>query len=99
IMISFAFIATQIRLGVLCEMVMVCGLLFVPPGSAIDGWLAMVMPVGLLEPASPAIALPGGLLSLASAAIGAYLLLLPLAHAGLFFNFYARRSLPTRLQG
>jgi len=74
--VSFAFIATQIRLGFLCETVIVAGLLFVggePP--------PLTPPVTLLDP-------------VLRAALLAYLCLLPLAHAGLFYNFYGRRSLP-----
>ncbi len=36
ILLSFVFIATQIRLGFLCEMVIVCCLLFVPAGAAVQ---------------------------------------------------------------
>ena len=44
------FIVTQIRLGFLCEMVMVCCLLFVHPGSVVDGWMSAVV----APPGSPA---------------------------------------------
>jgi hypothetical protein len=97
IIISFAFIATQIRLGFLCEMVMVCGLLFFGPGSAGDHWLALI-----ISPAASPVTTADGLWPavnmILAAALWGYLLLLPFAHAGLFYNFYARRRLPLTLQ-
>ena len=41
ILVSFVFIATQIRLGFLCEMVIVCCLIFAHPGSVVDAWLSV----------------------------------------------------------
>jgi hypothetical protein len=95
LILSFAFVATQIRLGVLCEMVMVCGLLYVPAGSLVDGWLAAAAPAAL--PPSPAGA---GLIGpLLTAGLWGYLALLPLAHGGLWLNLLGRRRLPGPLQG
>jgi len=94
IIFSFIFIATQIRLGFLTEMVMVSGLLFMSPsqflGSRLDALLG--------GSAAPAAATLEPLMTLLWIGIGAYMVLLPLAHAGLFFNFYAGRSLPAPLQ-
>jgi hypothetical protein len=96
IIASFLFIATQIRLGFLCEMVMLAGVLYFPPGSLGDRL------IGRLVPDSPP-ASSGALASLttspmveASLTVGllGYLVLLPLAHAGLFYNFCARKRLP-----
>jgi hypothetical protein len=95
IAMSFAFIATQIRLGLLCEMVMLCGLLYVTPGSLLDGWLAAVVPSQTL-PGVAAVS-PGIAVGL-QAALWGYLALLPLAHAGLYYNLYARKRLPSPLQ-
>jgi hypothetical protein len=94
---SFVFILTQIRLGFLCEMVVVAGLLFVVPGSLVDGWLAAIAPA---VPAAPGATPPWtGLVNpLLGAALWGYLVLLPIAHAGLYFNFYARRSFPRPVQ-
>ncbi len=95
---SFAFIATHIRLGVLCEMVMLGGILFFHPGSAGDRLAVWVMEL-FGGPPGPVGAEPwphlGAVLSLA---LWGYLILLPLAHAGLFYNFYARGTLPRPLQ-
>jgi len=93
IILSFAFIATQIRLGLLCEMVMICGLLFVHPGSLVDGWLMRIMHAAPL--ASRSMPLLSGVVG---TLLWAYLVLLPLAHAGMYYNFYARKRLPAPLQ-
>jgi hypothetical protein len=96
LILSFLFILTQIRLGFLCEMVALCGLLYVVPGGTIDGWIAAIIP-------APSVAVrPGSGLAGVNAVLGAalwgYLILLPFAHAGLYYNFYARRPLPAVLQ-
>ena len=91
---SFAFIATQIRLGFLCEMVMVSALLFMSPSQFVGGRLDAML--GAAVPPAPAASEP--LTTILGVAIGAYLVLLPLAHAGLYYNFYAGRSLPHPLQ-
>jgi len=95
ILLSFIFIATQIRLGFLCEMVIVCCLLFAYPGSPIDR-LAIAM-VGSAPDVSPRPPIPG-VNPLLQAGLWGYLVLLPLARAGLSYNFYAKRALPGPLQ-
>ena len=93
---SFFFIATQIRLAFLCETVMVCGMLYFVPGSLADRFVAS------LVSSSGAVVAPGvshlhpWLTVGAAVALGAYVVLLPLVHAGLFYNLYARRPLPGR---
>ena len=94
ILLSFVFIATQIRLGFLCEMVIVCCLLFAHDGSFVDlwlrGWLVSApVPAG---PSSPA------LTAALTTTLWGYLLLLPFARAGLGYNFYGRKVLPGALQ-
>ena len=90
---SFLFILTQIRLGFLCEMVIVAGLLFVTRGGWVDRQIvaAVGSPVIAAAQGGTTIAIVNLLLT---AALVAYLVLLPLAHAGLYYNFYARRALP-----
>ena len=95
---SFLFILTQIRLGFLCEMVIVGGLLCIVPGSLVDRWIAALTgPVAPIEPV-----LPGAVLTVANGALGialwTYLIALPIAHAGLYYNFYARRSFSATFQ-
>jgi hypothetical protein len=94
---SFAFIATHIRLALLCEMVIVCCLLFFHPGSYGDQFLALIVP-GLATSAIVPHSLPAFAHVLLAIFLWTYLLLLPLAHAGLSFNFYARKSLPRTFQ-
>ena len=91
IMSSFAFVATQIRLAFLCEMLIVCGLLFVPPGSGVDTVLAGIVPAAAAPVAAAEYPIAATILR---AALVVYLALLPLAYAGLFRNFYAKTRLP-----
>jgi len=95
---SFLFILTQIRLGFLCEMVMLSGLLFAVPGGATDRVLAML--TGPIAASSiPSVSGVAGIVNgVLAAALWGYLILLPFAHAGLYYNFYARKPLPARLQ-
>src|SRR6185437_2887639 len=92
---SFVFIATHIRLALLCEMVIVCTLLFFYPGSYGDQLLSFVMPT---VAAPVVVALPSVFDKAIEIFLWLYLVLLPLAHAGLFYNFYKRRSLPAVIQ-
>lgn len=94
---TFFFIATQIRLAFLCEMVMVCGVLYFAPGSAADRFVAsIVAPFGGAAIAAPD-AFPA-LARLLTIALYGYVALLPIVHAGLYYNFYLRRPLPGGLQ-
>src|SRR5207248_11372214 len=95
IVFSFLFIATQIRLGFLTEMVIVCGLLFMSPSMALGGRLEAALGGTVAPPAAPIEPLG----TIIYVCILAYLILLPLAHAGLYYNFYLRRTLPGPLQG
>src|ERR1043166_5470570 len=78
IVLSFMFIATQIRLGFLCEMVIVGALIFMTSGSYPDQFVA-----GWVAPAMPApgpISAPVQLLnSVLTVVLWCYLILLPLA--------------------
>jgi hypothetical protein len=92
---SFAFIALHIRLGFLCEMVMLCCVLFISEGGLADRL------VGAMAPAAPAAAAtvaPDWLNAALTVALYAYALLLPLAKVGQYYNFLARRALPRPLQ-
>lgn len=88
--VSFIFIAANIRLGLLCETVICCCLLFASPGCWLDkaaqSFLPQDPPLG--GPSTP----------WASYVLGAamlfYLILLPITKAGLYYNFYARKRLP-----
>jgi hypothetical protein len=93
---SFAAISMKIKLGNLCGIVIIGGLMFVPPESAIDVALSSLVSNSLLTHAGTPLA--GPLYHLLAAGLTTYLVLLPFAHAGLFFNFYAKRSFPAVLQ-
>lgn len=96
IALTFAFIATQIRLGLLCQMVVVAAELFFHPGSvgarlihALFSWV----------PANAATQNGQGWLGpVMTVALWAYIGLLPFAHLGLSANLYLRRALSPRLQ-
>lgn len=94
---SFIFIATHIRLALLCEMVVVCCLLFFHPGSYGDYFIGQFVPASAASLA-PTFAMPPLVNSLIALFLWTYLALLPIAHAGLFYNFYGRRSLPKGFQ-
>ena len=95
IIVTFVFIATQIRLGFLCEMVMVCCLLFAHPGSLVDVWLSAVVAPPEIAATTTA---PAWVNTLLAAGLWAYLVALPLAHAGLSFNLYAKKRFLGMLQ-
>jgi len=98
---TFFFIATQIRLAFLCEMVMICGVLYFAPGSVPDQFVASIVAPfgGAAMAATPAVpdAFPT-LSGLLTVVLFGYVALLPIVHAGLYYNFYARRPLPGGLQ-
>src|SRR6476619_1578136 len=80
IIISFIFIATQIRLGFLTEMVMVCSLIFMSPSAMVGAGLESA----LGGAAAPAVTPIAWLAPVLTAALWGYLILLPLAAAGLY---------------
>ncbi len=95
IILSFAFILTQIRLGLLCEMVMLTGFLYFLPGSYPDKILNLLNISKLSVPDNNTFTLINSFLAFG---LILYLFILPLAHAGLFYNFYGKKSLGKPLQ-
>ncbi len=96
IFLSFIFIASQIRLGFLCEMVMVCCLLFVAAGSPID---AAVTSLAFMPASSGGSAqMPEFARAALAGALWSYLILLPFVRLGMFYNQLRHRSLPAPLQ-
>jgi hypothetical protein len=91
---SFLFVATQIRLGLLCPMVIVCCVLFFVPGTLGATAIDALPLAGVASPIAGSAAIEIGV----GIALSLYLLLLPLAHGGLFWNFYGHKPLPGRLQ-
>lgn len=94
IAISFAGIALQIRLGWLCEKVILATLLMHPAGGLLDRLLAQALPAP--APVTP-VAVPWLAEALLAGTI-AYLVLLPLSKLGQYANFYFQRRLPGPLQ-
>lgn len=92
---SFVFIFAHIRLGFLCHTVIVCCLLFCAPG----GWVDSLLPAAGGLATGAASSFP---LTVVNGALAVffvvYLLLLPLTKAGTYYNFYAKKRLPDRLQ-
>ena len=97
LVVSFCFILTQIRLGWLCEMVILCGLLYGTPGGWVDRWVQGWLPAALWS-VGPASHLPDAAAQPLTWGLWIYLTLLPLAYAGLYYNFYGRKALPGRWQ-
>jgi hypothetical protein len=92
IMISFFFIATHIRLALLCQMVILCGVLFFHPGSIGDNLARLLITAsapGFVD--GPVLALVNHALTYA---LWIYLFLLPLAYFGIYYNFFARKRFP-----
>jgi hypothetical protein len=98
ILLSFAFIASQIRLGFLCEMVIVCCLLFVPPGTVVDRTIEAVTPSSLHQPIPAGALLSDSVQAAMTAFFWSYLILLPIVRAGMYYNQFAHKSLPGPLQ-
>jgi len=95
ILLSFIFIATQIRLGFLCEMVIVCCLVFFHPGSAGDAVASALLPTS----APPVVSLLDPWIGrLLSAVLWAYVVLLPFARFGQSYNMFVKKALPGALQ-
>ena len=98
IILSFIFITTQIRLGLLCEMVMICGALYFYPSSLGDQFIAsLVAPISTSTMTS-ATTVNSEIDMILKLILWIYLFLLPFAHGGLFYNFYGKKSLPRPLQ-
>ena len=97
IIISFFFIATHIRLALLCHMVMLCGVLFFHAGSLGEQFAAF-----FVSAQSPAVYTAGPALSIVNQllvyALWVYAVLLPLSYFGIYYNFFARKHLPAPLQ-
>lgn len=92
--LSFVFIAMNIRLGFLAEMVAVCCVLYVNSGDVADRFFSRFIHPALtthVQSESPlSIAAACALLVYAAALLPAYI--------GMYVNFYGRRRLPLELQ-
>lgn len=94
---SFLLIATHIRLGLLCEMVMLCCFLYIHPGTGVDRWIADH--ASIFAPSyNPVFSVPIFFNDALRIFLWVYLVLLPAAYAGLGINFYLKRTLPSAIQ-
>jgi hypothetical protein len=100
IIASFVFIATQIRLLFLTHMVIVACFLFAAPGTYGQQLIDVVSwPGGGALAAGTGASTVAAVLEIAIAIVlTTYLVLLPCAHAGLFWNFYTGKRLRPALQ-
>jgi len=96
--VTYLYIATQIRLGWLAEQMMVVGLLFFCVGTPPGDWFATHWPAPVVfgSPTSSGLVCIAPLLRVF---LWFHLSLTMLCHAGLFYNFYGRRRLPFPFQG
>jgi hypothetical protein len=96
IVVTFALIATQIRLGLLCELVILGAVLFFSPHSAgarvVDALFSWIP-----SETGPSTSTQW-LVTLLTIGLWAYIVLLPFVHLGLSANLYRRRSLPPPFQ-
>ncbi len=91
---SFAGIGILIRLSLLCPMIMLAALLFVPQGSILDNAMAAIPLTNTRYSAFISQPLECAVIWL----LMLHFCLLLSTHATLLFNFYARKRLPDRLQ-
>jgi hypothetical protein len=94
-LLSFVFIASQIRLGWLCEMVMVCCAIYFMPGSLGEVVIRALLPDVVAPQVTPA---PAAVVTALTIFLWAYVVLLPLARMGLSYNLLLKRALPAWLQ-
>lgn len=90
---SFVFIFCNIKLGFLCQTVIVCCFLFCAPGGLVDGLLPQM--------SSAAAASHPGLFVvnlLLAAFLLTYVVLLPFMKLGTYYNFYGKKRLPQSWQ-
>lgn len=96
--LSFVFIGSQIRLGFLSEMVMVCCLLFFAEGTTASGAVASMWHALGWTVALPGQPLPAMVQTAIAVACWGYLALLPFVRAGMFYNQLRHKPLPSPLQ-
>ena len=98
ILLSFLFITLNIRLGVLCEMVIISAFIYFVPGGVGDRLVGTFMGVSSPAPIAGASGIVGWINAGLAVLLWAYIILLPISKAGLYINFYAKRRLSDWLQ-
>lgn len=97
ILLSFVYIALNIRLLCLTPMVMTCCVYFFTAGSPGDEWLLRISEF-CPRSAPLQIELSSWAQSTMGVLLRAYLMLLPATYAGMFYNFNGRKALPGFIQ-
>lgn len=95
--LSFVWIAANIRLAFLCEMVILCCFLYVAQGTFEDDLMRRIMGDPARSPQLFAAA-PGWLNDALRYGLLAYVVLLPAVKLMTYYNFYARRRFPQPVQ-
>src|SRR5437870_1959347 len=91
---GFMFIATQIRLGFLCEMVIVCCMLFFGPATWGNRAIAGLSPLVGASAAPAGTPLPHFVQMMLVVFCWMYLALLPVARVAMYYNQLTHRRLP-----
>ena len=92
---SFVFIFVHIRLGFLCHTVFVSCFLFCAPGGWVDSLLPTATTLSSASQVPLIVSFVNGFLY---AMLALYLVLLPFAKLGLYYNFYAKKRWPDAIQ-
>lgn len=95
---SFVVIQGNIKLALLSFMMTLAGVLFFGPGSWGDKIISEVWPLASVYEAPILSSGQHAFNSVLKIFLPAYFFLLPFVYGGLYYNFYARRSLPSVLQ-
>ncbi len=90
---SFVVVHLLIRLGVLCNMIILSTLIYCVNGDALHHWIQSFYSAEAIT--SHPIPLLNNIFSIL---LWAFIILLPLVKLGMYWNFYAKRSLPSLIQ-
>jgi hypothetical protein len=94
---SFLFVATQIRLNLLCWAVMLCCFLYSSPGDIVDKLCGMLVPAYAVQSIPTHTGIPL-VETIVSVLLTTHLILMLLCHCGLYYNFLGKKRLPGLLQ-
>lgn len=94
---GFLGVMSSIRLGTLCPMLILISAIYLAPNGFTMNWIQTWIPQHFLSDPGMFEA-PGWLNKAFGLAATAYLIILPFVKAGIYYNFYARKSLPAVLQ-
>lgn len=95
---SFLVVKTMIRLGVLCDQVILMTVIFTKEGGWLHSLLIRLFPA-LTEVMPEQYSVPGFFNAALTVILWAYIICLPFTKLGMYYNFYGRKRLPEVLQG